>query len=164
MDGNLLPMLPTTSSLEQRAQNSRLALASPMVRPSEALSMARKLIGQFPNLRADQADVFIATVASVLGEYPLGVIEDCLNPRIGISRSVEWLSIEKLVTWCDARLTHHHALANYRPRQHTSIYAEGRTFTEAERLAAHEFMKNLAAELAENARRKWDAPRQEAAE
>jgi hypothetical protein len=109
---DLLATQPTTSSLEQRVSNAK-AIVAKGTTPSEASQAAKTLVGSFAHLRPDNPQVFIASIAAVLAQYPRGVVEECVDPRCGIARKVEFLSIKALVEWCDVRLAFYQALASY---------------------------------------------------
>ena len=78
-----------------------------------ALKAAKTLIGSYAHLRPDNADVFVASIGAVLAQYPLGIVEEVTDPRRGIARKVEFLSVKSLVEWCDARLAFYQGLATY---------------------------------------------------
>ena len=101
-----------TLSLEQRVSSAKTILAQSST-PSQSAKAAKQIVGTFAHVRADNPETFIASVAAVLSQYPLGVIEDCADPRIGIARKVEFLSVKSLVEWCDARLAFYQGLAAY---------------------------------------------------
>lgn len=136
---------PTTSSLELRSENAKLALRD-SVAPSLALKAAKQLVGSYAHLKPDQPETFLASIASVLAQYPAGVVQECVDPRRGLARKAEFLSIAKVVEWCDAKLAHFQALASYQRR--LSEAQPQREFTDEERKAASEFMARLAQELA----------------
>lgn len=101
-----------TLSLEQRVSSAKTILAKSST-PSQAAKAAKTIVGTFAHVRADNPETFIASIAAVLSQYPLGVVEDCADPRIGIARKVEFLSVKSLVEWCDARLSFYQGLAAY---------------------------------------------------
>jgi hypothetical protein len=86
------------------------------ISPPKALEAAKKLVGQWPHLKADQPDVFIAAVGAVLSEYPFGVVEECVDPRTGPVNKIKFLSIVELRQWLEERVVYHRALASWRPR------------------------------------------------
>lgn len=83
---------------------------------SQAAEAAKKLVGQWPHLKADNPEVFIRTIAAVLSEYPAGIVQECIDPRTGPVNKLKFLSIADLRPWLDARLEHHRTLAAWRPR------------------------------------------------
>lgn len=135
---------PTTLSLEQRSENAKLALQD-SVAPSGALKAAKQLVGSYAHLRPDNPETFLASIAAVLAQYPAGVVEECVDPRRGVARKAEFLSVAKVVEWCDAKLAYFQAMASYQRRQ--AEPAPSREFTEEERAAGLEFLRKLADEL-----------------
>lgn len=103
---------PMTLSLEQRVSSAKMILAQPST-PSHASKAAKQLVGSYAHLRPDNPTTFIESIAAVLAQYPLGVVEECADPRKGIARKSEFLSVKALVDWCDARLAFYQGLASY---------------------------------------------------
>ncbi len=115
MAGNSVARLhqsPMTSSLEQRVLSAKMILDTP-TSPSSALKAAKTLIGSYAHLRPDNPEVFVASIGAVLAQYPFGVVEEAADPRRGIARKVEFLSVKALVDWCDSRLSFYQGLATY---------------------------------------------------
>lgn len=81
--------------------------------PSQAARLATQLVGSYAHLKPDNPETFIASIAAVLAQYPLGVAEDAADPRKGIARTAEFLTVKALVDWCDARLAFYQGLAAY---------------------------------------------------
>lgn len=104
----------TTSSLVQRSSNARSILAQATT-PVQAAKAAKALTGQFPNLRADNPAAFNDSIAAVFSQYPAQVVHDALDPRSGIARAVDWLTLKGLSDWCDRKLELYQALAGYQP-------------------------------------------------
>lgn len=75
--------------------------------------MAKQLVGSYAHLRPDNPETFIASIAAVLAQYPLGVAEECVDPRKGIARGAEFLSVKAIIDWCDKRLSFYQGLATY---------------------------------------------------
>jgi hypothetical protein len=119
--------------------------------PSEALKSAKQLVGSYAHLKPDQPETFLASIASVMAQYPLGLVQECADPRMGIARKCEFLSVAKLVAWLDDRLAYHQALASFERRRNTER-KYGSDLTDADRKAASEFLSQLAAEIAERNR------------
>jgi hypothetical protein len=102
----------TTSSLAQRAKIARDLLAYP-ISATAALKAAKDLGGNFSSLRPDNPARFFEGVARILVEYPLGIVEECIDPRVGLASKIEFLSLHALKVWLDERLTFHQSLAAY---------------------------------------------------
>lgn len=83
---------------------------------SKAGEAAKHLVGQWAHLKVDQPDVFIRTIAAILAQYPLGIVEECIDPRTGPVNTLRFLNVADLRPWLDARLEHHRTLAAWRPR------------------------------------------------
>ncbi|HET7156090.1 MAG TPA: hypothetical protein VFI87_12060 [Hyphomicrobiaceae bacterium] len=81
--------------------------------PSQSARAAKQLVGSYAHLRPDNPETFLASIAAVMAQYPLGIIEEAADPRRGIARKVEFLSVKSLVEWCDARLAFYQGLASY---------------------------------------------------
>lgn len=112
----LNPSLPqrTTSLLRSRATEARGLLSRPTT-PKQAADAAKRLVGNFPNLKPDDPARFIASLADILGDYPLGLVEECCDPR-GLAKRVEFLSIKSLTGWMDTRLEFYQSLAGWQDR------------------------------------------------
>ena len=115
-----LPTPLTPPSLEQRSVSARSILARPIT-TTQAMKLAKEVVGNFPNLKPDNPGRFIESVGQLLEQYPAGVGLECADPVHGIARKVEFLSLRSLADWCDARLNFYQSLAAYReppaPRQ-----------------------------------------------
>lgn len=55
----------------------------------------------------------MSAIAAVLTQYPAGIVEEAVDPRKGIARVVEFLSVKAITEWCDARLSFYQGLASY---------------------------------------------------
>lgn len=84
--------------------------------PLQAAEAAKKLVGQWPHLKADNPEVFMNAVAAVLSEYPAGIVQECVDPRTGPVNKLKFLSIADLRPWLEERLDHHRTLAAWCPR------------------------------------------------
>lgn len=109
------PRQATTLSLEQRSSISRVVLSS-TTSATEAARAAKQLVGSYAHMKPGDPDVFVASIAAVLSGYPLGLVQECADPRFGIARTAKFLSIAELVEWLDRRLEFHQALAGHKPR------------------------------------------------
>lgn len=102
----------TSVSLEQRSESARSILGQ-RITSTQALKLAKDLVGSFPNLRPDNPSRFIESVAQVLERYPVGIGMECADPSRGLAAKVEFLSIKVLVDWCEARLSFYRSIAAY---------------------------------------------------
>lgn len=118
--GQALPTLRTTLSLEQRSSIAKAMLAKATT-STEASQKAKYLVGQWSNLKPDNPRVFIESVAAVLSVYPLSIVEECCDPRIGLASTINFFSIKDLTDWLTTRLELYQSLAAYQrppsPRQ-----------------------------------------------
>lgn len=106
-------MRPTTSYPEQKAAIAKQLLAAPTT-STEASKAAKNLVGQWANLKPDNPAVFITSIAAVLSKYPHALVDECVDPRVGAATKIEFLSIASLTAWCDRRLEHYQALAQWK--------------------------------------------------
>jgi hypothetical protein len=67
-------------------------------------------------MKPGDPETFVLSIASVLSQYPLGLVTECADPRVGVVRKLKFLSIAELVEWLDARLAYHQVLARHVPR------------------------------------------------
>lgn len=114
-----LPAVPspkpgTILSLLQQRERARERLTGTTTE-LEAAKYATNLCGQFPSLRADNPKVFLASVAAVLSTYPPGLVQECCDPRTGLARRGDFLSIGRLCEWLDTRLANYRTIAAYSP-------------------------------------------------
>lgn len=136
---------PMSGSLEQKALSAKQALAT-STNPSEALKLAKNLIGSYAHVKPDQPEMFLASIAAVLAQYPLAVAQECVDPRAGVARKSEFLSVAKVVEWCDEKLQYLQVISQYqrsplrRPEQVSELSDE-------DKAAAHKFLSDLALEL-----------------
>jgi hypothetical protein len=78
--------------------------------------LAKRLIGQWPHVRPADPEIYVASIAAVLAGYPLGLVQECCDPRHGLARRAEFLTIAAVVEWCDRRLEFHQSVAGYQGR------------------------------------------------
>lgn len=85
--------------------------------PRAALEAGRQLIGQWPHAKPADPETYAAALAAVLAQYPLGLVEECVDPRRGLARERDFPpSVACLVDWCDKRLAFHQSVAGYQGR------------------------------------------------
>lgn len=100
-----------------------------------ALAQARRLIGCYPHSRPPDVLQYANALADVLEQYPIGVVEECCDPRSGIARVREFPpTVACLVEWCDRKLAAYRAVAS-RPLPRPEIsYSEEHCATMRQRL------------------------------
>jgi hypothetical protein len=125
---------------------SREILAS-STSPQAALKAAKQLVGCWPHARPPEPETYAAALASVLAQYPLGLVQECVDPRTGLARGREFPpTVAAVVEWCDVRLNWHKALADFRLR---ASKQNGKTFTDVERAKGHAALIGLRKTIAE---------------
>jgi hypothetical protein len=83
--------------------------------PQRALDAAERLIGQWPHAKPPNPKTYSAAIAAVLTGYPLGLVQQCCDPRTGLARHREFPpTVAAIVAWCDLRLAWHQAMATKR--------------------------------------------------
>lgn len=95
----------TTLSLEQEATK-----ATELLRWStshlDALEQAKRLIGSWPHAKPGDPAAYAEAIATVLADFPLGVVKECCHPRIGLARIREFPpTAASVVEWCSRRVT-----------------------------------------------------------
>lgn len=117
MGQNLQLWMPSTAlTIEQQAQRSALALKH-ATSPQEAIKAARQLAGSWPHARPPDPDGYAASLAAALAAYPLGVVQECCDPRTGLARVREFPpTVAAIVEWCDRRLTYHRGMVKWGER------------------------------------------------
>lgn len=108
--------------------------------PVEAAKAAKQLVGSYAHMKPGDPDVFVASIAAVLSQYPLGLVRECADPRSGVARTVKFLSVAELVEWLDRRLVHYQALAQHKPRP---LALPPPTFTEEHKATMREKVAEL---------------------
>ena len=73
------------ASVPRSSAASRSAIAH-ATSATEAAKAAKVLIGQYAFLKTHDPDAFNASIAAVLGQYPIGLVQECIDPRRGAAR------------------------------------------------------------------------------
>ena len=103
----------TDLTIEQQAQRSTIALRY-ATSPQEAIKAARRLAGSWPHARPPDPDGYAASLASAFAAYPLGVVEECADPRFGLAQKREFPpTVASIVEWCDRRLKYHQGMVKW---------------------------------------------------
>lgn len=85
--------------------------------PRAALAAAKQLMGQWPHAKPVDSETYAASLAAVLAQYPLGLVQECVDPRTGLARTREFPpTVACLVEWLDERLALLQKLASIKPR------------------------------------------------
>ena len=122
--------MPSTDlSIEQRATLATAALQW-STSPQEALKAAKRLAGSWPHARPPDPEVWAASLAAALSNYPLGVVQECCDPRVGLARSREFPpTVACIVEWCDVRVKRHRG-AIIHAKQEAAAKVEKRQYTD----------------------------------
>lgn len=104
-----------------------------------ALENARKLVGHFPNGRAEEG--YINGLADIFEEYPLGIVVECCHITRGIARGCgDFLPApQRVIDWCSLRLSGAQNLIRLGPPK------PERQFTEEERIVGGRAIMKLVA-------------------
>ena len=114
MGQDLALWTPSTAlTIEQQAQRSAVALKYATL-PQEAIKAARQLAGSWPHARPPDPDGYAASLAGALSAYPLGVVQECCDPRKGLAQTREFPpTVAAVVEWCDRRVTFHRGMVKW---------------------------------------------------
>lgn len=97
----------TTLSIEQEAQRSIVTLKW-STSPQEALKATKQLIGAWPHANPPDPAGYAASLAAALAAYPLGLVQECCDPRTGLAKTREFPpTVQSINEWCDRRLAYH---------------------------------------------------------
>ena len=97
----------TTLSISQQAEASKVAL-SLKISPRQAAEFGKMLIGQWPHANPPNPGAYSLSIAKTLEKYPLGVVEECTDPTVGLASTREFIPTVAAVTeWCDRRVKRH---------------------------------------------------------
>ena len=119
-------------SIEQRAKNATLALQC-ATSPQDALKAAKRLAGSWPHARPPDPEGWAASLAAALVDYPLGVVEECCDPRRGLAREREFPpTVASIIEWCDLRVKRHRGAIKHGELE-AAAAREERVFTEEHR-------------------------------
>lgn len=112
----------------------------------QAIEHARKLVGCYPHAKPPDPNTYAGALADVLEQYPLGVVQECCDPRTGIVRSREFPpTVACIVKWCDLRVGGYRAVAERGAPKVKVEYSEEHCASMRKRLG--EFFKQWGDEL-----------------
>ena len=76
--------------------------------PQSALEQAKKLVAAWPHANPPNPLGYAASLAAVLEQYPLGLVQECCDPRTGLAKTREFPpTVQSINEWCDRRLAYH---------------------------------------------------------
>jgi hypothetical protein len=97
----------TELSIAQQAAVSKIALAL-RTSPAEAARLGKMLVGQWPHASPPNPGAYSLSIAKTLEKYPLGVVEELVDPACGLASIREFVPTVMAVTeWCDRRVKRH---------------------------------------------------------
>lgn len=83
----------------------------------EAVASARKLVSAWPHAAPPSPLGWAESLTDVLEQYPLGVVVECVDPKIGLAREREFPpTVASVVDWCDRRLKYHRGMMKWGER------------------------------------------------
>lgn len=78
------------------------------------MKAARGLAGSWPHARPPDPDGYAASLAAALAAYPLGVVQECCDPRTGLAQHREFPpTVASIVEWCDRRVKQHRGMMKW---------------------------------------------------
>lgn len=91
-----------------------MAILRCVTSPQEALKATKLLIGSWPHANPPDPQGWAASLAAALAGYPLGLVQECCDPRTGLARSREFPpTVQSIVDWCDRRLKYHTGMVKW---------------------------------------------------
>src|SRR5215468_5070503 len=76
----------------------------PLASQTEALTMAKQLIGSFPHARPPEFETYLAALAAVLSDYPASIAAACCDPRSGLARNIKFPpTAAEVIEWCEEK-------------------------------------------------------------
>jgi len=108
MAQEIRPWRPSTElSVMQQAAASKLALRD-AISQQQAAEFGKLLIGQWPHASPPNPQAYSLSITTVLEQYPLGVVRECIDPVRGLARDREFPPTQKsVIEWCDRRVKRH---------------------------------------------------------
>lgn len=84
---------------------------------STALKAAKQLIELWPHAKPSNPETYMAGLGAVLAGYPLGVVQECVDPRFGLAQKREFPpTIAAVVEWCERKMEFYQSVARYAGR------------------------------------------------
>lgn len=113
----------TALSIEQEAKRSAMAIKY-ATSPQEALRQVKRLVSSWPHARPPDPEGWAASLAATLAQYPLGVAQECCDPRVGLAKKREFPpTVVAIDEWCKRRLDYHRGMVKWnRDEQHAKAH------------------------------------------
>lgn len=132
----------TELSIAAQAEASRAALAL-RVMPQRAAGMGKLLVGQWPHANPPNPGAYSLSIAKTLEKYPLGVVEELVDPQCGLASIREFPpTVMSITEWCDRRVKRHIGAIKH-GELHAVAVREERLFTDAHRKTMLGRLKDL---------------------
>lgn len=97
----------TRSQIIQQAATAKSILETP-TSAKQAAEAGKRLLGSFPHAKPADPEGYALSIAMVLQQYPLGVVQNCCDPRTGLAREREFPpTVASIVDWCELRVKRH---------------------------------------------------------
>lgn len=102
-----------TPSIEQEGATSK-AILKWSTSPQQALTLTKRLLGAWPHANPPDPIGYARSIAETLSQYPLGLVEECCDPRTGLAKAREFPpTVASIVEFCDRRLAYHRGMARW---------------------------------------------------
>lgn len=107
----------TQLSIAQEASKSAAAIRYETSR-LDALNQAKRLLRSWPHANPPDPAGYAQAIAETLAQYPLGLVEECCDPRTGLAKHREFPpTVAAITEWCDKRLKYHRGMVKWVERQ-----------------------------------------------
>ena len=121
--------------------------------PQDALKATKQLIGAWPHANPPDPAGYAASLAAALAAYPLGLVQECCDPRTGLAKTREFPpTVQSINEWCDRRLAYHRGAIRARRDQSgeklqetTRFYRGTRARNVLERLRESSYARHIPA-------------------
>lgn len=128
---------PSTALSPEQKWNRALERVRYSTSRQQALEYAKKLVGCYPHAKPPDPEAYAAGLADVLEQYPLGVVQECCDPRTGIARTREFPpTVAALVAWCGLATRAYKALSARPMPLPEPVHTEEHCATMRERIKA----------------------------
>jgi hypothetical protein len=130
-------------SIAEQAERSRTILSWPPVDRAQAAECGKLLIGQWPQAKPPNPEAYSLGIVRTLERYPLGILQEILEPGIGLAAQREYTPTVAAVTeWCEKRCKFHRGSIKL-GEIHAKSADDERRFTPEHRKSMLERIKTL---------------------
>lgn len=75
---------------------------------------AKKLVAAWPHARPPDGEGYAVSLAAVLAQFPLGVVQECCDARTGLAKVREFPpTVASIEEWCTRRLSYHRGMIKW---------------------------------------------------